>query len=95
MVNSFSALSSDCVLRVRDGEFTWQDDGITNTKQTRTVSKDSIHSATSSDISDSVFKSEESEGEEPPKLQDNHDASKSKTLELKEINLHITKVFVI
>ena len=79
---------------MRDGEFTWQDKASNSKNPSRTVSKDSVHSGTSSDISDSVFNSPTGDTDGPLLEQDYH-SCRSKTLELGEINLHITKVYLL
>ena len=92
-------LSSDCVLHIRDGEFSWQDKGSFSAKLSKNRSKTSINSSTNNRSSDTMTESQESHDQdsEDDRLLEKSDESgqqHSKTLELKQINIQITKVFI-
>ena len=92
-------LSSDCVLHIRDGEFSWQDKGSHSTKPSKNRSNKSINSSTNTRASDTMTESQESHDQdsEDDRLLERSDESgqqHSKTLELKQINIQITKVFI-
>ena len=64
--------------------------------QLKTVSKDSVSSLANSETSDTMCESQVPEDDTLlQKTLKNGEAEPSKTLELKQINLHITKVFII
>ena len=90
---SSTVLSSDCVLHVRDGEFSWQDKESNSSRPGKFTSENSVSSLANSETSNSICDSQELESDKlMSRSHDNGDVSQSKTLELEKINLHITKV---